>query len=205
MTMNEKGKQEKKNERTLIKKPHWIDQLEERIALKVPIHPNIISAAKLFIIGPIMVLSMKQVGILPVKPWVVLSLFLAFAIMDYLDGVVARYKGLETHFGRIFDRLTDCPILIVLSFLCLDLIPPVLLGIKIGLDLLLMVLYIRGMGSTENRIRTGISYTTLIALLFVSQNWMSNFITPEFVVYLLIINIAFSTTVALYNMKILQP
>ena len=187
----------------MVPKPAWVLGFESMIASLVPLHPNVLSAFKLVVIFPL-VAALKQVDGLPGRPWLVIGLFLLFAALDYLDGVVARQKDKATRFGRIFDRVTDYPILAVLSYFCVDILPLELLGAKLSIDFLLMVLFILGKGSTENRLRTAMSYATLLSLLLVSQGWAPRLATPELVGYLLITNVTFSSVVALYNLGALQ-
>jgi CDP-diacylglycerol--glycerol-3-phosphate 3-phosphatidyltransferase len=47
-----------------------------------------------------------------------LVLFVAAAITDYLDGAIARKRGLETPFGKLMDPLAD-KILMAAGFICL--------------------------------------------------------------------------------------
>ncbi len=156
--------------RRMVPKPAWVLGFESRLASLVPLHPNVLSASKLVVVFPL-VAALKQVDGLPGRPWLVIGLFVLFAALDYLDGVVARQKDKATRFGRIFDRVTDYPILAVLSYFCVDILPLELLGAKLAIDFLLMVLYVVGKGSTENRLRTAMSYSTLLSLLLVSQGW----------------------------------
>lgn len=188
----------------LLAKPHWVERFESRMVSAIPLHPNVISGLKFLIIVPLLILALKQLGTLPHYQGLVIGLFVGFCILDYLDGTVARYKGLTTVFGSILDKITDYPILLVVSLFCLEILPPALLGIKLVLDLVLMILYFTGKGTSESRMRAGINYTTLFALIIVSQGWAAKFITPEVVIYLLWVNIAFSSVVVLYNLNILQ-
>lgn len=187
----------------LMNKPDWLIALETGIASRVPVHPNVLSILKLLVLVPL-VLAFRQVGVLANASIVIVLSFLLFGVLDYLDGATARYQKLETHFGRILDRVTDYPILVAVSYFCLDIIPQGLLLGKLGVDLLLIVLYVAGRGSTENRIRTAMGYATLLSLVFVSQHWVPKIVTPEVVRYLLIANITFSTIVVFYNLKLLQ-
>lgn len=188
----------------LVPKPQWIERAELRLGRSIRVHPNFLSALKLLVITPLMFVGLKQVDMLRVGPTLVMSLFVVFGLLDYLDGVVARARGLQSSFGRIFDRCTDYPLLLTVSYFCLDVLPKSALIAKLSLDALLMVLYLMGKGSTENRLRTGISYTTLVALLFVSQGWLGRVLTPQVVEALLWANVAFSTSVALNNLGVLQ-
>ncbi len=190
--------------RSLVSKPAWVARAEQALGSRLPVHPNVLSALKLGVVTPLMFVSLRQVEVLRLGPTLVLGLFVVFAALDYLDGVVARARGLDSQFGRVFDRVTDYPLLLTVSYFCLDLVPGPALFAKLGLDALLIVLYALGKGSTENRLRTGISYTTLIALLFVSQGWLPKLVSLPVVSALLWANVAFSATVVLYNLGILR-
>ena len=99
----------------MIKRPQWLARLERRVGRAVPVHPNLISASKLFVVAPALLLALQQIAILPGGAAAVTLLFLLFGLLDYLDGVVARERDLESGFGRVFDRVTDYPLLIGLS------------------------------------------------------------------------------------------
>ncbi|MCO7223943.1 CDP-alcohol phosphatidyltransferase family protein [Pleionea sp. CnH1-48] len=190
--------------KSMVHKPQWLSQWEAWIGQRIAVHPNILSAIKLFVVTPLLFLSLKQVDVLPNSSELIFALFLVFCGLDYLDGIVARERDLDTHFGRIFDRLTDYPLLFIVSWQCVDSIPLWLLISKVALDSLLFIQYLLKKGTTENRIRTTLSYTALIALLFFSQGWAENVITYDLVVILLLVNITFSLVVILYNARILQ-
>ncbi len=201
--MQDTTSKSERRERRLIDKPEWLSRFEQRLASKIRVHPNLLSATKL-LLAPLLLLALRQLALLPGGPALVVSLFIAFGLLDYLDGVVARGRGLETSFGRVFDRVTDYPLLIGLSYFCLDVLPAALVVTKIVIDLLLLALYLAGRGSTQNRLRTAMSYTTLLALLALSQGWLPQLIKPVAVTSLLIANISFSAIVALYNLDVLQ-
>jgi phosphatidylglycerophosphate synthase len=152
---------QRRRQRRLVPKPPWLTHFEQRIAGHIPLHPNVISAAKLVVVTPLMLLGLRQLDTLPHIPLLIGLLFAAFALLDYLDGAVARARGLATHFGRVFDRVTDYPLLVFLSAFCVDVLPLSLLALKLSFDLALLVLYAVGRGSTENRLRTMMSYSTL--------------------------------------------
>lgn len=187
-----------------IPKPPWLENTENRIASAIPIHPNILSGTKLLVILPLILFGLNQISMLPIRPWMMIALFLSLGILNYLDGAVARHKGLETAYGRFLDCASDYLILLTVSFFCLNILPPSLLVLKLILDLVLMILYIMDRGNTEHRARTGINYIVLLTLLIASQQWTPRFITWEMVVYLLWINITFSTVILLYILGILQ-
>lgn len=188
----------------MLPKPASIAHFENQLGSIVPLGPNALSTLKLVVVTPLLFLALRQVEILPVAPYAVVALFAAFSLLDYLDGLVARTQGKETPFGRVFDRITDYPLLMMVSWFCIDQIPIWLLAIKLALDLLLVILFWFGRGSSENRLRTGLSYTTLLALLFLSQGWLPRLIQPQTVTAVLWIGIGFSALVVLFNLRVLQ-
>ncbi len=188
----------------MITKPVFIQSFENWLGRQFSFHPNVISSIKLFIITPLLFLSLKQVNTLPNSSYLTLGLFLLFCTLDYLDGIVARVQNLESRFGRLYDRLTDYPLLYIVTLQCVDLIPLWMLLTKLTLDTLLFIQYLFKSGTTENRIRTSLSYTTLIALLVLSQGWAYALVTEKTVIALLSLNIFFSGIVILYNARIIQ-
>lgn len=190
--------------RRLLSKPDWVDAKEQAIAVRVHVHPNVLSSVKLVVVLPPLVLALRQVDVLPFSTALTVALVVAFFALDYLDGIVARHRGLATPFGRIFDRLTDYPLLVVVCYLNADVVRPWLLIAKVGLDLLLLALYALGRGVTDNRLRTALSYTTLLALLLLSQGWAPRVLTATSVEALLGINVVFSAAVALLGLGLLR-
>jgi len=184
---------------SMIKRPAWLARFERRLGRAVPLHPNVLSASKLFLIAPALLLALQQVAVLPGGAVMVTALFLVFGLLDYLDGVVARERQLESGFGRIFDRVTDYPLLIGLSYFCLDVVPVPLLTLKIVVDLGLLGLFLLGFGGTQNRLRTAMSYTALLSLLALSQGWLDAWLDARVVTGLIAVNVAFSLVVAIYN------
>jgi hypothetical protein len=76
---------------------------------------------------------------------------------------------------------------------------------KLALDLLLLVLFVAGRGSTQNRLRTMLSYAALFSLLALGQGWLSAVFYPLLVIAILGTNIALSATVTLFNLDLLAP
>lgn len=185
-------------------KPDWLSALEQRVADRLAGHTNVLAWIKLLVIAPLMFLALRQIDVLPRSEALVGGLFVVFVVLDYLDAVVARAKELPTGFGRVLDRLTDYPLLVVVSWFCLDILPVWLVMTKLGVDLLLLVLYVMGRGTKENRLRTSMGYATVLALLFLSQGWAPRIFGPRVVEYLLWVSIAFSSTVVLYSLDLLQ-
>ena len=190
--------------RSLVHKPQFIQSIERTIAKQFSWHPNLISAIKLFVLTPILGYFLWYAeGYTHIKT-ILISLFLLFCLFDYLDGIVARERGLETKFGRVFDRFTDYPILLLISYYAVGELPLYLIIAKVIIDLLLFVQYTLMQGTTENRIRTTISYTALLGMLAASQHWGSSWLKVAYVEWLLYLNIAFSLIVILHNARIFQ-
>ena len=194
----------KTEHKSLVHKPEFIKNIEAAIAKKISWHPNMLSAIKLFVLTPIfgyILFNSKEFG--HTKLWLI-GLFLLFCLFDYLDGIIARENDLESKFGRVFDRFTDYPLLLLVSWYAIGEIPTPLIAAKVLLDSILFVQYIYAQGTTENRIRTTLSYTALLGMLAASQNWGDAWLRVEYVEWLLYINIAFCLIVILFNAKFLQ-
>ena len=185
-------------ERRLLPKPAWVDRAEMALARRIPIHPHVISMMKLLLVAPLLLAALRQTGVLPHSAGIVVTLFAGFAFLDYLDGIVARARRISASWlGRILDRVTDFPLVLVVSLLCVDRLPLALVAAKLSLDLVLLTLFIMKRGSTENRVRTALSHTILLSLLLLSQGWAPGFVTPDLVENLLWVNVGFSAIVAL--------
>lgn len=188
----------------LVHKPNWMQRWEEWLGSQCRWHPNWLSGLKLFVVTPILILALKQVEVLPHSKLLVISIFLFFSFLDYLDGISARQQQRESKFGLLFDRITDYPLLLIISWQVVGIIPFYLVAGKIFIDSLLFMQFIFKQGTTENRIRTTLAYTTLLGMLVLSQGWGGRWVKVEMVVWLLYLNIAFSSVVILHNLNILQ-
>ena len=187
-------------ERRLLFRVAALDRFEEGLASRSPLGPNALSSLK--IVATLGMLATLALGSGPVVTPLAVVLFVIFGLLDYLDGVVARGTDRATGFGRVWDRATDLPMLLTLGAFSLDLIPVWILLAKLAVDVLLIVLYAWGLGSTENRVRTPMSYAVLLGLLLVTRG--TPYVTPDLVTAILAINITFSTVVALYNLRVLS-
>ncbi len=192
------------NRKSLVQKPGFIQSIEKRITDRFSVHPNLISGIKLFLLTPLFAYMLLHSAEYAHSRSILISLFLLFCFFDYLDGIVARARGLETKFWRVFDRFTDYPLLLLISWVALGEIPTWLIALKVGVDIVLFVQYILTQGTTENRIRTTIAYTALLGMLAVSQQWGGSWLRSEYVEWLLYLNIAFSLVVIAHNARLLQ-
>lgn len=183
--------------------PEGLMAFEQRLGQLLPLSPNAISSLKLFVIAPLFLLALLA----PPLPWARLlpiPLFLLFGLLDYLDGLIARQQDRETPFGRVYDRLTDYPILLALVWLSVGVLPAGLLSLKVGLDVILLALFALGRGPTENRLRTAINFLTLLMLLLLVLDVNSRFITGGGARVLLILNVFVTAVVILRNLGVLQ-
>jgi CDP-diacylglycerol--serine O-phosphatidyltransferase len=190
-----------------LPKPAFVDAVEQALGNAIPLHPHVLSALKVVVVTPLLALCLKQIDVLPGGLTLVVVLFLLFAVLDGLDGVVARVRGLETEFGRVFDRVCDLPLLALIAWFAWSSLPAsetlatfgALVAAKLALDVLLLLLFAIKRSTTENRIRTSLSDATLLALLLLSQGAGAPFISVEGVQALLVVNIAFSAFIGLVN------
>jgi CDP-diacylglycerol--serine O-phosphatidyltransferase len=186
-------------------RPRWVGRLDTWLARLVVVHPTWLSAARLLVVVPLLVMGLRQVKALPTNPWLITGLFMVYVALDYLDGVAARHQRVEAERWRLLDKLTALPVLLSFCALCYDCLPMPLLGARIGLELLLVLLFLMGrLGRRSGRLRTGLEYTTLLAMLMVSEGWAPKLLTPRMVSWLLGINVAFTAVVVLAAVKVLQ-
>jgi CDP-diacylglycerol---serine O-phosphatidyltransferase len=183
-------------------KKNWPELLDDQIITIIPVHQLVISGIKLLVILPLLIFSLKQTPLQINHPMLVISFFLLFVSLDYLDGIIQKRK--ESHMGRLVDRLTYLIGLMTILYFCLDSISAWLLIVKLILDLIIAVLYISDRGGRENRLQSGLNYTVFFALITLSQAWTPYFITINTVGALLWINISFLLLMVLFDLKILQ-
>jgi CDP-diacylglycerol--serine O-phosphatidyltransferase len=179
---------------------NWMERFEARLGAAFPLHPNLVSLVKMLVILPLILLCMRQDS--PAR--ILLALFLVFGLLDYLDGALARARSQTTSAGRILDHLTDYPLLLVISYQCRSLLPIGILSGKLLLDLAVVVLNVLGKEKSESRLRTGLNYATLLAMLLLSLGLNPKPGSSVWVVQLLVINMAYTAIVALYRVNVLH-
>lgn len=187
-----------------LPKPKALDALETRIGRAIPVHPHVLSAAKLVVVTPLVAAGLLGgVASLRTTP-AVLGLFLLFGLLDGLDGVVARARGLDTPFGRFLDRATDLPLLAIVGAASIDALPPGLVVAKIALDFSSVVLFAVKKRSTENRVRTTLTDATVLGMLLLSLGRLDGLVTRELVTALLAANVGFTALVVLFQLGFLK-
>jgi CDP-diacylglycerol---serine O-phosphatidyltransferase len=187
---------------TILMSTHWMERFEARLGAVLPLHPNLVSLTKILVILPLILLRMMQDS--PARTGLALALFLVFGLLDYLDGALARARAQTTFFGRVLDHLTDYPLLLVIAYQCRFALPISLLIGKLLLDFVMVVLNVLGKEKSESWLRTGLNYTTLLALLMLSLGLSPGAFPSVWVAELLVVNIAYTAIVALYCLNVLQ-
>ncbi len=161
---------------------------EKRVADSISWHPNVISTLKLMLSIPIILLLLFPNSITGYSSYAIVFAFVIFGLLDYLDGVIAKHHDQETVFGRYFDRITDYPLLLVLGYLAIGMVPAILIALKIILDAILLYLYARYKYYSYNRLRTGIHYLTLFILLINALQINSPFLNTQLATNILILS-----------------
>ena len=161
---------------------------EQRVANSISWHPNMISSLKLVLSLPIILLLLFPDILTGYSAYTILFSFIIFGLLDYLDGVIARHHDKETLFGRYFDRLTDYPLLLVLGYLAMDMVPVTLIATKVLLDGILLYLYARHKYYSYNRLRTGLHYLTLSILLINALGINAPFLNTQLAANILILS-----------------
>ncbi|MGH1343148.1 MAG: CDP-alcohol phosphatidyltransferase family protein [Nannocystales bacterium] len=184
--------------------PRWAAQFHAWVGRRVAVNPMVFSMIKLVVVTPLLIAALSPMDAVPSTRFVVLGLLVAFLLLDYLDAAVARHGALESKAARILDRVTDYPLLIAVAYFAVPLVDERLLVAKVALDFALLGLYVMGRGRTDNRLRAGISYAALIALLFAVQGWGGRVLNSQAIEYLLWANIAYLATTAAFYLGLLQ-
>jgi CDP-diacylglycerol--serine O-phosphatidyltransferase len=127
--------------------------------------------------------------------------FVLYMVLDYADGVVARIRDQDSPTLRVFDRVSDLPVLLTLVALTHERLNLLALSAKLLLDMVLLILYARGLGSNYKRLRATSGYVSVFALLMLSQGWAKAQLTPELVSMLLWLNAGVSLTIVLRRLK----
>ena len=163
--------------------------------------PNILTIARIVMV-PIFVLLLALSTKWEYMKYIALGVFIGASITDWLDGIIARKKGLVTRFGKLMDPLAD-KILIAAGFIMLtgmDIIPAWVAVIVVARDFLLNTLRMFGTeaGDTiaagmSGKVKTAFQMLTIILGLLDAQG-LFNFIkigkAMEFDILLL--NVGFS-------------
>lgn len=190
--------------RRRVPKPPWLLAFEQRLTNRLSLWPHLAPTLKLLVVVPLLSLALRQVRVLTSAPLFVAALLVAFFVLDYLHGLVARQRTTKTRLLRAVDGLTDLPLLLVVIPLVHELLPLPLLAAKVAVELLLLVLYVAGRDAAGSRVGQAVSYAAVIAVFGLSQGWAPRVIAPRTVEPVLWASTVLSTIVALYALGLLQ-
>lgn len=187
-----------------LPKPAAVDDFETRLGRAIPVHPHVLSAAKLLVVTPLFAAGLLG-GVEALRTTTsIVVLFALFAVLDALDGIVARAKGLESELGRVLDRATDMPLLLLVASVSVSVLPPWLVRLKVGLDVASLILFSVKRRTTENRVRTTLTDVALLGMLLLSLGRLEGFVTPNLVKALLGANVGFTALVVLFQLGVLK-
>jgi CDP-diacylglycerol--serine O-phosphatidyltransferase len=95
-------------------------------------------------------------------------------------------------------------VLFAVWYVASDVLPATLLALKLGLDAILLVQFLKGVASTESRVRTSLHYAALGAALCATRGWFAPLFTPELVAALVWLCVGFSALVVLNNLGLFK-
>ncbi|MCA9708961.1 MAG: CDP-alcohol phosphatidyltransferase family protein [Myxococcales bacterium] len=189
--------------RRRLPRPPWLEALQQHLRAQVGRFPSVPPLLKLGVVVPLLILALRQVDVLPRAPALVGGLLAAFFGLDYLHGLVARARADASRLVRAIDGLTDLPLLLVAVVFAHDL-PVALLAAKVGVELLLLSLYVAGREGASSRLGNAVSYATVLAVLLSSQGWAPRVVTPRTTEAMLWASTMLSSIVALYGLGLLR-
>ena len=200
-------------------RPSWADAVDARLGA-LPVHPHALSLVKLVAVTPALAWALFSAPAdaddgAGARAAIVGALFVAFVVLDALDGAVARARKIESKLGRVLDRVTDYPLVAVVAWAALTRteLPRELVLAKLALDGLVAVLSLVKGRAVDDRVRTVVGDVALLAVLTLIVAPVTReggvllqhpFVDVDVVSALLWINIVFSAVVGLYNAGVLQ-
>ena len=132
--------------------------------------PNLLTVARILLV-PIFVVLMALNGKWEYMKYIALGVFVGASITDWLDGIIARKKGIVTRFGKLMDPLAD-KILVAAGFIMLtgmDIIPAWVTVIVVARDFLLNTLRMFGTeagetiaAGTSGKVKTAFQMLTIV-------------------------------------------
>jgi CDP-diacylglycerol---serine O-phosphatidyltransferase len=176
---------------------------ERQLAGFVPVPPVLLIGLRLLLTVPI---TWVLAGDLPIaqKTPLLVALMALFLGLDYVDGIIARVRGVDGPALRVADRFADMPVTLMLLWLNHTTLPESAVVAKVVTDLALLLLYARGLGSNFKRLRATANHTSLLALLMLSLGLAPRLITAELTTTLLWLNSGVSCVIVLRRLKVLS-
>ena len=182
-----------------------VNQTTEIIKKKKANLPNILTVVRILMV-PIFVVLMALDGVWGYMRYISLGVFALAALTDYLDGIIARKKGIVTRFGKLMDPLAD-KILVSAGFIMLtglDVIPAWVTVIVVARDFLLNTIRMFGTEAGETiaagvtgKIKTAFQMLTIVLGMIDAQGIFA-FISVGKVMGFgtLLLNVGFSLSLA---------
>ncbi len=167
--------------------------------------PNILTVVRILMV-PVFVVLMALDGVWEYMRYISLGVFVVAALTDYLDGIIARKKGIVTRFGKLMDPLAD-KILVSAGFIMLtglDVIPAWVTVIVVARDFLLNTIRMFGTEAGETiaagvtgKIKTAFQMLTIVLGMLDTQGLFAFFTTGKVMEFgILLLNVGFSLSLA---------
>ncbi len=187
-----------KKENEEIMKAETKDVIKEKKKINLP---NILTVARICLV-PVFVVLMALNGVWEYMKYIALGVFALAAITDFLDGIIARKKGIVTRFGKLMDPLAD-KILVASGFIMLTglgVIPAWVTVIVVARDFLLNTLRMFGTEAGETiaagvtgKIKTAFQMLTIVFAVLDTQGMFAFVeIGSAMSLSMLLLNVAFS-------------
>ena len=172
--------------------------------------PNKITIARICAV-PVFVVFLLLSSRVPYFKWIALFLFIFASITDYLDGRIARSRGLVTNFGKFMDPLADkllvCSALITL--IPLGLIPTWVVLITVAREFIIsgfrLVAAEKGIVLAASKMAKAKTATQMVMIIVLIMDLPFLKIPAQILIYLsLILTIASLTEYLVKNAHILK-
>ena len=179
----------------------WLQRFDRRLGRHVAFPPAAIIAVRLLLSLPIAWLLIYGGVSQPALTILIAALLGLSVLLDYVDGVVARRRDSDSSKLRVFDRLTDLPLVLTLLWLTFDQLDAPAVAAKLLLDGSLLILYARGLGNSYKRLRATAHYVSLFGLLMLERHWAPHLVTAELASLLLWVNAGVALTILLRRLE----
>lgn len=167
--------------------------------------PNILTVARIMMV-PVFVVLMALNGVWEYMKYIALGVFVIASVTDWLDGIIARKKGIVTRFGKLMDPLAD-KILVAAGFIMLTgvgVIPAWVTVIVVARDFLLNTLRMFGTAAGETiaagvsgKIKTAFQMLTIVLGMVDAQGLFTFIKTGKVMEFgTLLLNVGFSISLA---------
>ena len=172
--------------------------------------PNKITMARICMV-PVFVVFLLLSPRIPYFRWIALFLFVAASITDYLDGNIARSRGLVTNFGKFMDPLAD-KLLVCSALICLiplGLIPTWVVLITVAREFVIsgfrLVAAEKGIVLAASKMAKAKTATQMVMIIVLIMNLPFLKIPGQILIYLsLVLTVASLTEYLVKNAHILK-